>query len=258
MVHPGPDLGLPPEPPEEAPAGEQVQLGALSTELGYGQPPIPPSEIPPPDHPDKFYFAESGHTIAFAFLDFYREHGGLDLLGYPITEWFIEPSGRIVQYLERCKLVWYPEYPRGQRVQLGMLGTVYVDQYVDPLYTQRRDGDPILSETPPDSETRQATDLRLVVSLEHPIVGLGREQTVYVYVFDQENRGVPGVPVSVEVQYPDGQREQLALEPTNADGHSQLGFEVDTPVAGQRVVLDLRARYGDLVAQSSAAFLPWW
>jgi hypothetical protein len=242
----------------KAAAGERVQLGALSRELGYDQPPIPSSEIPPPDHPDKFYFAESGHTIAFAFLDFYREHGGLDLLGYPITEWFIEPSGRIVQYLERCKLVWYPEYPMGQRVQLGMLGTVYVDQYVDPIYVQRREGDPILSETPPETEAWQTTDLRLLVTLEHPIVGIDREQTAYVYVLDQEGRGVPGVPVTLEVEYPDGEIQELVMAPTNAHGHSQLAFKVNAAVAGQSVIVELRARYGELVAQNSAAFLPWW
>ena len=243
--------------------GERIELGLLGQELGNSQSPIPVSEIPPPTHPDKRYFHETGHTVSFTFLEFYLDNGGVDIFGYPITEWIIEPNGSIVQYFQRAKLAWYPENPPGQRVQLGMLGTVYVEQYVDPTYKEREDA-AVLSETPvPPTPTPRpvpegVTELRMMSTLKQPIIGPDGKQTVYVYVFDQQDLGVPGASVDIEVQFQDGRTEQHSLAGTNSNGYGQLEFGFGSPAPGLVVIVNLSAHYGDLVAQTSTAFLPWW
>jgi hypothetical protein len=245
----------------------QVQLGLLGDELGYRQSPIPDSEIPPPTHPDKKYFPETGHTVSFAFLEFYNNNGGLDVFGYPITEWVIEPNGRIVQYFQRGKkMEWYPEHPPGQRVQLGMLGTIYVEQFVDPIHRQRED--PRIgprSPTQPAEPTEElpavafrVTDLRVVVTLKHPIVGLRGTQTAYVYVFDQANHGVPGATIDMSVHYKGGRVDQFSLGPTNANGYAQIDFPVGEATPGYVVIVNLQANYRDVQSEVSTAFLPWW
>jgi hypothetical protein len=245
----------------------RIQLGLLGDELGYHQSPIPVSEIPSPDHSDKRYFAETGHTVAFAFLDFYEKNGGLDIFGYPITEWVIEPNGRIVQYFQRGKMEWYPENPPGQRVQLGMLGTIYVEQYVDPIYIQREDRpippSTLSPEVVPTSEptpvlTVVVSGIRMMSTLKHPIVGLNGKQVVYVYVLDQSGHGVQGASVEVDVQYKSSDPEHFVLGSTNANGHTQIEFPIGNPTPGYVVIVSLSARYGDLTAQTSTAFLPWW
>ena len=243
--------------------GERVELGPLGQELGHSQSPISVLEIPPPTHPDKRYFDETGHTVTFTFLEFYLDNGGVDIFGYPITEWFIEPSGGIVQYFQCAKMTWYPENPTGQRVQLEMLGTIYVEQYVDPIHKEREDA-AALSETPvpvtptPKPVPDGVTELRMMSTLKRPIIGPSGKQTVYVYVFDQQGLGVPGAAVDIEVQYRDGRTEQLSLAGTNSNGYGQLEFEVGSPPPGSVVIVNLSARYGDLGAQTSTAFLPWW
>ncbi len=241
---------------------EYVELGLLGTALQPVEPPIPPSDIPPPDHADRFYFAETGHTVSFGFLEFFRAHGGVDVLGYPITEWVIEPNGRIVQYFERVKLEWYPENVKGKRVQLGMLGTIYAMQYMDPVYlSPAAPNGPSVTVTPtpigydPDAGVN---DLRVSVTLKEPIIGLGSEQTVYVYVFDGSFPGVPGISVEMEVRYPNGQTEQFSLPPTNEGGHTMLQFAMGSPSPGRLVVLNVTVRYGDRTAQASTVCLPWW
>lgn len=249
----------------ESPEPYNVQLGLLGDELGYRQPPILESDIPPPGHPDKRYFAETGHTVTFTFLEFFESSGGLDIFGYPISEWGFEPDGRIVQYFQRAKMEWYPENPAGQRVQLGMLGTIYVQQNVDSRYTGREDP-LILSRTlPPTPLTPEQTSIPADVmaitvraSLKHPIIGLYGAQTAYVYVFDQSSYGVPGTSVEMQVQYADGRSEVIPLAGTNANGYSQIEFSVEDLTPGQVVLVNLSARYGDLTANASAAFLPWW
>jgi hypothetical protein len=205
--------------------------------------------------------------VSFAFLEFYRGNGGVTIFGHPISEWIIEPNGRIVQYFQRNKMEWYPENPPGRRVQLGMLGTIYVEQFVDPIYKQREDP-PSPDRTPPAtpigplSEPTDATpvvdELRMMTTLKRPIIGLNGMQTVYVYVFDQDDHGVPGASVAIEVQYQDGRTDRFDLEATNRNGYSQYEFGIGSPAPGYVVIVRLNARYGDLVTQTSTAFLPWW
>jgi len=241
---------------------EHIVLGALGTALHPGEPPIPASEIPPPDHAERFYFAETGHTVSFAFLRFFQQHGGVDVLGYPITEWIIEPNGRIVQYLERGKLEWYPENPRDRRVQLGMLGTIWVAQHVPPEYTQPSD-EAILprdapTPTPQPLDRSEVGNLRVNLTLHEPMIGANAEQTAYVYVADEENLSVPGASVEVEVLYPNGEREVLGFPNTNAAGVSRQTFVMRSFLPGQIVSVHATVRYGDQQAETSAVCLLWW
>ncbi len=54
------------------------------------------------------WFAETGHTLAYAFRQFYDGNGGLTMFGYPLTEVFVE-AGRPVQYFERARLEWHAD-----------------------------------------------------------------------------------------------------------------------------------------------------
>ncbi len=251
---------------EEGPGGSYVTLAPLGEMLWQREPPIPTDEIPMPDHGGKQYFAETGHTVCFSFLDFYRNYGGVDMFGYPITEWFFEPNGRIVQYFQHVKMEWHPENSDNKRTQLGMLGAIYVEQSVDPIYTDP-ESPAIASRAPLEAsaspsdapvDPRRVTELSVRASVQEAITGTDSKQTVYVYVFDQNGRGVPGASVGIEVAYEGKHTVQLPLPATNANGYSGLEFEVESPTAGPRVILKLNARYGDLVTGTSTAFLAWW
>jgi hypothetical protein len=247
-------------------SGEQrVQLGPLGIELGYLEPPLSMDEALPSTHPDKRYYPETGHTVSFAFLEFYEEHGGAAFWGYPITEWVIERNGRIAQYFERGKLEWYPENPLGQRVQPGMLGVIYVEQYVDPVYTHREDSPAPPPSTgsgpdvPPDIEPRPlVTNLQTLVSVEYPVIGPQDTQTIYVYVLDQLGQGVEGAVVEVEVLYPGGRQDRFSVEQTDANGYGRIDFTIGDLDPGHVVIVSLRARYIELEATAKSAFLPWW
>ncbi len=64
------------------------------------------------------WFFETGHTLAYAFREFYDRHGGLAMFGYPLTEVFVE-GGRPVQYFERARMEWHADLGL---VQVGHLG----------------------------------------------------------------------------------------------------------------------------------------
>ncbi len=71
--------------------------------------------------PEKRFFPESGKTVAGPFLQFFDEHGGLDIFGPPISEELVEDGVR-VQYFRNLRLELHPENPRPYRVQPGLLG----------------------------------------------------------------------------------------------------------------------------------------
>jgi hypothetical protein len=253
----------------DASGTRRVQLGPLGLELGYRQPPLtPPHSVF--NHPDKRYYPETGHIVSFAFLDFYEAHGGPALFGYPITEWVVESNGRIVQYFERGKLEWYPENPPGQRVQPGMLGVIYVEQYVDPIYTEReigggdlfaRSGQDTSAPEPvaePPTVVSPITEIQVLASVKYPIIGLQGTQTIYVYVLDQSGQGVEGASVEVKVQCQNDRVEQFVVENTDLNGYGRLAFAIGDLAPGYVMVASLHAHYRDLEARTFTAFLPWW
>jgi hypothetical protein len=78
--------------------------------------------------PGAIYFDATGHNIARQFTEYWQQHGGLPVYGYPISEAFDEVSptdGKtyLVQYFERNRLEYHPELPEEFRVSLGLLGT---------------------------------------------------------------------------------------------------------------------------------------
>ncbi|MDQ2805608.1 MAG: DUF1080 domain-containing protein [Chloroflexota bacterium] len=73
------------------------------------------------------YFTQTHHTVAGAFFDYWRTHGGVVQQGYPITEEFGEKSAvdgktYVVQYFERAVFELHPENAPPYNVLLSPLG----------------------------------------------------------------------------------------------------------------------------------------
>jgi hypothetical protein len=81
-----------------------------------------PSQYLPEDpSPPSVCYTATGHTITGNFLRYFEAMGGLESLGYPITEAF-EQEGRLVQYFEYARLEDHPDNPGQPVVKLSMLG----------------------------------------------------------------------------------------------------------------------------------------
>lgn len=72
------------------------------------------------------YFQETGHNLSGPFRRYWESHGGVEILGYPITEVFSAPSsdGKTYsqQYFQRARLEYHPENAPPNDVQVGLLG----------------------------------------------------------------------------------------------------------------------------------------
>jgi lipoprotein-anchoring transpeptidase ErfK/SrfK len=83
--------------------------------------------------PGRRFFAETGHTLSYGFKEYWDQNGGLYVFGYPLSEEFQE-NGLTVQYFERGRFEWHPEYRGTQfEVLLGLLGNQYgKERKIDP------------------------------------------------------------------------------------------------------------------------------
>mgnify|MGYP003289959838 CR=1 FL=1 len=74
------------------------------------------------------YFSETGHSLGGAFLTYWKQKGGLELFGYPISE-VITQDGMQVQWFERARFEYHPELAsKGSVVQLTRLGSLAFDR----------------------------------------------------------------------------------------------------------------------------------
>ena len=233
----------------EQPGPRQVELGLLGTQLGYGDPPIPVAEIPPANDPNRRYYSETGHTLVYAFLKYFDAHGGLEILGYPITE-FKQENGRYVQYLQRARLEWHPELPSDKRVQLGNLGEIYATTRLDPSVLQ-----PLPAALAPN--VQQITALRATASLRYAVTGPSGPQMLHVYVLDQRGTPVPGAASAAVVRFPSGDAT-VTLPATDSNGHAQAPFDLGQLAPGQSVVVQVTTSWAALATETQTSFFVWW
>lgn len=228
----------------EAAADLRVQLTPLGRYL-YTPGPLVPV---PSNFPACQFFPETGFQVCFAFLDFFNAEGGVAQFGYPISN-FESHDDRIVQYFQRARFEWHPEYPSGQRVTLTDLGSRYFDT---------------LGENPARLlAIKDSNTLDTILSLKvhaYPgsaVTALKGSQLVSVIVQDQNLRPVSGAPVSFDLTLPGGHVEHFVAPPTNEYGISQLPFQFEADSLGS-VNIKVQATYAGLQGNTVTSFRIWW
>jgi hypothetical protein len=119
--------------PEQTGSGTQVMLAAVGRWVTRDRdfPRVRPSA----NTTDRWYFAETGHSVKQAFLRYWQREGGVAVFGYPISEELPEinaSDGKVytVQYFERARLEWHPTFAgTADEVQLGLIGKQALEMY---------------------------------------------------------------------------------------------------------------------------------
>ena len=226
-----------------------IRLSALGEALGGWQAPLTPDQIPAPTDATCRFYAESGHSVCHAFLDFYLSHGGPAQFGFPISEFKLEGE-RIVQYLQAFRFDWYPEAAPEARVRLAPLGRQHFEAMgYDPALLRPR--------LPSDIQLYQVLELRPRVSVAHPVLGTDGRQTVFVAVRDQNLNPVAGATVVLTIHLAEGDRIVL-LPVTDERGLSQISFDYAGQPRGSSVALDGTAVLDRLQALTRDSFLIWY
>lgn len=221
----------------------RVQLGLLVDELDYLYPSATLEEIPALSDPNHQYFPQTGHIVSYAFLEYFRERGGVDIFGYPRSEILYE-DGYYVQYFQRARMEWHPENAVGSQVRLTDVGEIYARVHD-------------INTSPVIIELRR---LNVTASVRHIIVSQQGTQAVFVYVVDQYQNPVGGVDLEAVVRYQDGEviEQACALDRTAASGFAKCSFDLAPSQSGQKVIVDVTAKRDGLSDSTQTFFFLWW
>jgi hypothetical protein len=88
------------------------------------------------------FFPETGQSVAEPFLSYWRDNGGLEIFGYPISTLFTDDHGLQVQWFQRTRIEYHPELSTEKAVLLGHLGYEALDVHNLPDYTFNVSGNP--------------------------------------------------------------------------------------------------------------------
>jgi hypothetical protein len=117
--------------------GGQPRPAPQPGQASINNPAFDPVAPPGPDTSNRIYFAATGHTLQGEFYEYWKNHGGLWLFGYPLSEEYQEVSATdgkayTVQYFERQRFESHPEFAgTPNSVLLGLLGSYMVEGRTD-------------------------------------------------------------------------------------------------------------------------------
>ena len=228
----------------ENPPDQRVVLAALGQTV-YQHTPQTASVNPNPI--GCHYFEDTGFSVCYAFLEFFDKNGGEATFGKPISP-FVFHNDRIVQYFDRARFEWYPEYQEGQKVVLAQLGRIIFD--LRPEDANRLQ--PVKAENAPsDIKTIRARTFSLKAMTQ-----TNDQQVVYVVVQDQTLNPVVGATTVVTVTWSQGERQSFP-QSTNANGVVILTVPVQGQTQGSLIMVDTDVLYMGLSTHTKTSFRIW-
>jgi hypothetical protein len=225
----------------------KVQLGLLGDELGLRRDAVKQ----PPLSAGRVYFPETGHSVTYMFLRYFRSHGGIDLFGYPITEMFVE-NQKVVQYFQRMKLIWTPQTGR---ITVGSLGDLYVNAHRSSLPTNA------LESLPYRLNGQGVPELRVSLGLSRSVARSDKSQIVTVIVLDdRSDEPLANAQVKLSLSRENGDlfADRTRILGTDAQGRARFTVPLMGIEPGTWVVMEVEATYGSVSATQSQLFLVWW
>lgn len=195
-------------------------------------------------------FPETGFSVCYAFLDFFKAHGGAAQFGYPISD-FETHEGWIMQYFQRARLEWHPERPAQERVVLSDLGRIYFD-------TVRENPVRLLPAPVQGNRPQDVLSLQVRAFPQQAVLGLSGVQTVYIIVQDQNLQPLSDAQITLTLALPGGQQERVIVpDPTDKHGITRFEYIYQAQAPGS-VTIQVNASYGNLKTATATSFRIWW
>jgi uncharacterized protein YkwD len=198
--------------PETAPAGKPVMFSRLGAEMAG---PVASATVKPfATTRTRAYFAETRHSLAEPFLSYWKQNGGVELFGYPITEAVMQ-DGLKVQWFERARMEYHPELTKkGQAIQLSLLGKVALEKVAAPAQV------PAAQETGKGPEKQTAPPAEKHAA---PPVSLAEAETFLLNAINEQRTAAGMSPVAL-----DGATVELARD-RSRDMAARNYFSHSTP-----------------------------
>lgn len=162
------------------------------------------------------HYGNNEFPVCNGIRDFYDQHNGQILFGEPISNVF-KQNGRFYQYFANVCVVWDPVL---NTASLTPIGETYLTSREPLRYTIIDSSYPELMIV--DNESPE--ELTVLYSVEHPFINPNWEQTVTIYVTDENGNPIEGATVAAWVILPNEHYEIYRPADTNQDGISTFNI----------------------------------
>jgi hypothetical protein len=196
------------------------------------------------------FYAQSGFSVCYAFLDFYDQFGGPAQFGYPISP-FEYQDGLIVQYFERARLEWQPSNPQGERVVLTDLGTLYFDKmHEDP-------GLKLAAQPLNAGIAAPVSALQVRAFVWKVVTAASDSDSIYVIVTDQRGQAVDRAVCTALIQWPDGTAQSTGVL-TDSAGIGTINLSFQNKAPGNLVPIAVDCNYNSAQGGAVTSFRIWY
>jgi len=194
-------------------------------------------------------FPENGATVCYDFLRFFEEKGGVKQFGLPISN--VERiNKRNVQYFDKARFEWYPEYLPNESVIVSNLGLQY--------FQSRGEDQARLYPTRNLNTINGIRELQVRAFPLKAITSRQGIQTIYVIVHDQRLMPVTKSQVTLTIRLPSGDISRYIIpELTNERGITSLTIPYKSDVIG-RAQIEVFATRENLSKKTLTSFRIWW
>ncbi|HMS00649.1 MAG TPA: Ig-like domain-containing protein [Anaerolineales bacterium] len=190
----------------------------------------------------------AGFQVCYDFLTFYKDNGGAEQFGNPVSN-AEEQSAIYIQYFENARFEWRAQGTQ-TRVEISQLGQSYFDRLGE-------DRSYLIPPQPIDASIAPVISLDARAFVARSITRANDEQTVSVFVQDQNARGVPGANVNFSAQLPDGNAQTFSTL-TDSNGVARISFGFTNQQPGELVVIHIRVEAGGKTQQTIVSFRIWY
>jgi hypothetical protein len=184
-------------------------------------------------------FEGSPNKVCFEFLEFYEQHGGVDIFGLPISEFELS-DGWIVQYFENSRIEWKPNVDGENNVVVSNLGALN-------FYSQNslaKEQKTISNNIP-----IQIDSISISVTPGSPTVQIGDDLEIYITVVDQLLKPVEEALLVYSIYYPDGSEYQYFPGSTSGIGINISEVIIKSEICGNAKIV-VAAGYGDIMNEA--------
>ena len=194
------------------------------------------------------YFPQTGYSVCYAFLDFFKANGGVERFGQPISP-FEYRNDLIVQYFENARLEWKPWLPEGQRVSVADLGRPYFDDQKEDLN--------LLNPVKPGDASGTLIQLHVSAVVWKAVTLASDQQLVYVIVQDQNLQPVSGAQGTATIRWADGNTSTISFF-TNSSGVGIVPLSFVNQPYGKMVNIEIYVTKDGLNATTTTSFRIWY
>jgi len=192
------------------------------------------------------FFPEARFSVCHAFLEYFEQHGGIEVFGLPISSNRVE-NGNLVQLFQRFRLEWIVNNSGNSEIRITPLGRIHfeLDGYNPELLQPTLAGVVV---------TNPQNVLHIETSLSTPLLEVGTRQVVYVTVRDQNSIPLEGASTLLTAHFATG-LQYILLPVTDENGVTYTSLTIEESPINVEVILEFLVQYESVFATARDSFL---